>query len=220
LYALAKAGEESERKAILIHPVESVASQRTELMMKTRPVSTSVTSRISTVAGSAVLALGITVVTGGIWSALLLVNLATSPVLPWAVIVMGVLLWLMWQYLDGKWWPRRTSEQRRRSLRARSVPPRVFAWAVSAGIVSIVALAGFWIVLFQLVKIPGNAVPDFSSYPALTVALVLIMASLVGAVTEEAGFRGYLQGALERECGAAGAIAITALVIAPAHALT
>ena len=46
------------------------------------------------------------------------------------------------------------------------------------------------------------------------------MASVVGSVTEEAGFRGYLQVALERDVGGIAAIVIAALVIAPAHGLT
>jgi hypothetical protein len=49
---------------------------------------------------------------------------------------------------------------------------------------------------------------------------VLVMASLVGAVTEEAMFRGYFQGILEGTVGGAVAILITALVMAPEHAQT
>jgi len=166
------------------------------------------------------LALGLTLLAGGIWSALLITNLATSPAIPWAVIVMAVLLWLMWQYLGGKWPPRRTSEARRGYLRATPVSGPAFAWALVAGALSIVALAGLWIVLFQLVKAPGNAPPSFSGYPLLTVALVLLMASLLGAVTEEAGLRGYLQVFLEREVGGPAAIVIVSLVIAPGHGQT
>jgi membrane protease YdiL (CAAX protease family) len=49
---------------------------------------------------------------------------------------------------------------------------------------------------------------------------VLVMAALSGAVVEEAGFRGYFQGALERMVGGPVAIAIVAVVMAPEHALT
>jgi hypothetical protein len=42
----------------------------------------------------------------------------------------------------------------------------------------------------------------------------------VGSVTEEAAFRGYLQGYLERSMAAPTAIATTCLVMAPEHALT
>jgi membrane protease YdiL (CAAX protease family) len=133
---------------------------------------------------------------------------------------MGLLLWLVWQYLGGRWGPKSTVEARRHSLRANPVSGEVFAWALAAGVLSIVALTGFWIVLFQLVKMPGNALPDFSKYSWPIVALTLGMASLVAAVAEEAGFRGYFQGALERVVGGPAAILIAALVIAPGHAST
>ena len=177
--------------------------------------------RLALIVGFGALAIVLTAVVGGIWSALLSVNLATSPAIPWAVAVMALLLWLMWRYLGGAGWPRSTAEARRRRLRARRTPRRVFLSAVGAGVLAIVALAGLWFVLFQLAHLsPTRALPGFSTYPLITVTLVLVMASLVGAVTEEAAFRGYFQGALEGTVGGVGAILITALVMAPEHALT
>jgi hypothetical protein len=54
----------------------------------------------------------------------------------------------------------------------------------------LVALTGIWIVLFQTGLMRGNSVPDFSGYPMQTIISVLVMAALVGAFAEEAGFRG------------------------------
>jgi len=166
------------------------------------------------------LAFVVTAVVGGIWTALLAANLATSPAIPWSVAAMAVLLWLFWRYLGGAGWPRRTSEARRRYLRANRVSGRAFAWAVAAGLLAIVALAGLWVVLAQVAGLPARILPDYSKYPLATVALALVMASLVGAVAEEAMFRGYFQGSLEGAVGGVGAIAITALVMAPEHAQT
>jgi membrane protease YdiL (CAAX protease family) len=133
---------------------------------------------------------------------------------------MALLLWLMWQYLGGRWGPQSTSEARRRYRRARPLSGQVFIWAVVAGVLSIVALVGYWIVLIQLVKIPTRVLPDFSGYPLLTVTLVLVMASLVSSLAEEVGFRGYFQGILEHKVSGPVAIVIAALLIAPAHGLT
>ena len=176
--------------------------------------------RLVLVVGFGALAFVVTAVVGGVWTALLTVNLAKSPAVPWSVAVMALLLWLLWRYLGGAGWPRGTSEARRRYLRARRVTGRVFLWAVGAGLLAIVALAGLWIVLFQLAHLPARALPDYSKYPFFTVAVALVMASLVGAVTEEAMFRGYFQGILEGIVGGVVAILITALVMAPEHALT
>lgn len=168
----------------------------------------------------ALFALALTMLAGGVWSALVVVNLQSNQNLPWAVPVMAVLLWLVWQYLGGRWWPASTSQTRRRCLRARAVSGPAFAWAMVAGGLSIVCLAGLWIVLLRLVKVHGNPLPDFSQYPVHTVVLVIGMASLVAAVAEEAGFRGYLQGMLEQKVSAPLTILITTLAIAPGHGST
>ena len=155
-----------------------------------------------------------------IWNVLLTSNLATSPAIPWSVAVMALLLWAMWQYLGGRWWPRSTSQSRRRYLRARSLPGRVFAWAVAAGLLSTIALVGGWIVLLQVLKIPTRVLPNFFSYPPLTAILVLIMASLVSSLVEEASIRGYFLGALEQKVSGPVAIVIAALLISPGHSMT
>ena len=176
--------------------------------------------RIPAVVWSGALAFVLTVFAGGIWTVLLISNAATSPAIPWAVAVMALLLWMMWQYLGGKWGPRSTSQARHHYLRARPLSGQVFAWALVAGLLSIVALVGYWIVLFQLVKIPARVLQNFSGYPLLTVVLVLVMASLVSSLAEEVGFRGYFQGILEQKVSGPVAIVIAALLIAPAHGLT
>lgn len=169
---------------------------------------------------AAIVGVLVALVPGAVWSALLVANLALSPAIPWAVAVMALLLWLLWQYLGGRWGPATTAETRRAALRARRVPRGVFSWALLAGLLSIASLAGLWIVLFQLAGLPSRALPNYSTYPFFTVGLVLVMASLVSSLPEEAGIRGYFQGALERRVGAVAAILIPALVIAPGHAST
>ena|SRR2546425_256735 len=157
------------------------------------------------------------ILAGGIWSALLVANLRSSPAVPWSVPAMALLLWLMWGYLGGKGWPRSTSDARRHYLRANRRSARTYLWSFAAGVLSVVALAGYWIVLFRLVKMPPNALPDVSSYPRMTVALMILMGSLVAPLMEEAGFRGYFQVALERGFRGSVAVAVSSLVFAFAH---
>lgn len=172
------------------------------------------------IVGFGLLAVAITILAGGIWSALVVINLHSSPAVPWSVPVMAFLLWLAWSYLGGKGWPRSTSEARRRYLRANRKSGKTYLWAWVADVLSVVALAGIWIVLFRLVKMPPNALSDVSSYPGMTVALMILMGSLVSPFMEEAGFRGYFQVALEREFRAPLAIVISAVVFAVAHGPT
>ena len=57
--------------------------------------------RLALVVGFALLAFVLTAVAGGVSTALLAANLEPSPAIPWAVVVMAVLLWLLWRYLGG-----------------------------------------------------------------------------------------------------------------------
>jgi membrane protease YdiL (CAAX protease family) len=179
-----------------------------------------VSSQMRALAWSALLGFAITVFGAGVWATLATVNLASAPGIPWSVPVMAVLLWLMWQYLGGKWWPRRTSAARRFCLRANPVPGSVFAWAQVAGGLSLVALAGYWIVLSQLVKMPGNAAPNFSNDPLRTVVLMMGMASLAAPLTEEPAFRGYCQVILERQFPAPTAVIISSILFSLVHGPT
>jgi membrane protease YdiL (CAAX protease family) len=166
------------------------------------------------------LALFVTVFAGAIWASLLIVNLNTGPWIPWSPFVMAVVLWLMWQYLAGKGWPQRTSESRRHLLRANPVSARVFAWSLVAGVLSIVALVGYCVVLYQLVPMPGTILPDYSKYPLLIVVLSVLMGSLVSPFAEESGFRGYFQVVLESRYRAPAAIIVSSAVFALAHVAT
>jgi membrane protease YdiL (CAAX protease family) len=174
-------------------------------------------TRTLSILGFGLLAFAITVLAGGIWSALIVANLRSSPAIPWSVPVMAIVLWLMWSYLGGKGWPRSTSAARRHYLRANSRSARTYLWSFAAGVLSVAALAGYWIVLFRLVKMPPNTLPDMSNYPRVTVALMILMGSLVAPFMEEAAFRGYFQVALEREFHGSVAVILSSLGFALAH---
>jgi membrane protease YdiL (CAAX protease family) len=161
-----------------------------------------------------------TALVSGVWAGLLLTNLSHVPAVPWSSLVMGLLLWALWSFFGGKWGPMKSRAALRESLRAAPLPRRVYSWALVAGLLWVVFLGGFWIVLEQLVRVPGNKLPDFSALPLVTVIATLVMACASGAVSEEAGFRGYFQGSLERSGLGAAAILCTALLMAPIHALT
>ena len=167
-----------------------------------------------------VFALVLTAVGNGVWSGLLAANLRTSPRLPWSVPVMAAVLWVAWSYLSGARGDSSKSVLRRTRLRATAVSPRTWEWAAVAGTLSIVSLAGLWIVLEQLMPVKGNVLPEFSRYPLLVVVLIIVMASFTGAALEEAAFRGYFQGALESRVGGPVAILVTALMMLPIHGLT
>ena len=69
--------------------------------------------RFLTVARAGVLAFLILAFGQGVWGALLASNFKTGARIPWGPLAMALVLWLMWQYLGGKWWPHSTAEARR-----------------------------------------------------------------------------------------------------------
>lgn len=173
-----------------------------------------------TVLWTGVLAVLMTGLTSGVWGGLLAANLATTPAIPWAAFAMAAVIWALWSWLGGRWAPKRTQAARRQLLRGGKPAAPVAAWAVTTGVLWVIALGGLWVVLHRMVDTHGNPLPDFSKLSPLTVVVSLVMAAVSGAVFEEAGFRGYFQGALERRGLGPLSVLVVALVMSPIHAST
>lgn len=163
---------------------------------------------------AAVVAWTIALLPQGVWSALIAVNLRSTPAVPWAVVVMAALLTLYWRYLGGKFPPRRTAEARRRYLSANRVSPDVFAWALAAGFFAVIALTGLWILLAQFIRMPGNVLPAFGNVPRPIVGLLVATGALISPICEQAGIWGYGQKMLRREFTAPTAIVLSSLIFA------
>jgi hypothetical protein len=86
-------------------------------------------------------------------------NLRYYASVPWAVPLTAVYLWFFWRYLNGGGPPESTAEERRASLRANRVSGRVWAWALLAGGLGIVALVLALRVANRLVVLPQQQLP-------------------------------------------------------------
>ncbi len=144
-------------------------------------------------------------------------NLRYYASVPWAVPLTAVYLWFFWRYLNGAGPPASTAGERRTSLRANRVAGRVWAWALLAGGLGIVALVLALRVANRLVVLPQQQLPDLAQVPRLTALALLLMAAPVAGIIEEAAFRGYMQGPIEQRHGLAIAILITGTMFAVAH---
>jgi membrane protease YdiL (CAAX protease family) len=144
-------------------------------------------------------------------------NLRYFPIVPWAVPVTAAYLWLFWRYLGGAGRPESTAERRRTSLRARRISARLWAWALFAGGLGIVALVLALRVANRMVVLPEQRLPEFGHVPQFTVLSLLLMAAPVAGIIEEAAFRGYMQGPIEQRLGLIPAILITGTMFAVAH---
>ena len=151
------------------------------------------------------------------WAALASANLRYWSAVPWAVVPAVLYLWLFWRYVQGAGWPRSTSEARRTNCRANRLADDVWAAALLAGILGLWALVLGLGVVNRLVRLPAQPAEDLSGVPFVTLAVMLPMASIVAGVVEEASFRGYMQGPIERRHGPVVAILVTGSLFGFAH---
>ena len=152
------------------------------------------------------------------WAYLSLSNQRYFVAVPWAVLVMAVYLYFLWRWLRGDGAPGSTSADRRKSLRANAISPDLFVMTVFAGILGFVALVPFTILLGRLVTLNQARpikLPD--GMPSITAFALIVMASIVAGVVEEAAFRGYMQGPIERRFGPATAILLPGALFGLAH---
>jgi len=154
-----------------------------------------------------------------LWGLLLApLNLKVLPLVPWAAVPMAAYLWLYWRYIGGRLGPAATAERRRESLRANPLAPEVWALAIVSGLTGFGALLVLTAVMARLIPMPASAPIVFPApMPQATAAVLLIMASVVAGITEEAAFRGYMQGPVERRYGLATAIAVNGAAFGLLH---
>src|SRR5262249_9733858 len=141
------------------------------------------------------------------------------PSVPWSVVPWAAYLWVFGHYLDGRWWPRSTSGWRRRCLRAYGLPPRIWRWALLAGGLSLAAYAALDLVLVRLLPFqPGTGIPDaVLRIPRVTLGTMLVMVAAVAGMVEEAAFRGYMQGPIERRHGPVAALVLVSVIFSLLH---
>jgi membrane protease YdiL (CAAX protease family) len=151
------------------------------------------------------------------WSVLTGANLKLAPSFPWAVPAMVFYLWVYWRYLDGRGVPKSTAAARRASFRARCIPGSVWLWALAAAVLGLACAVTLQQVYARFVHLPVAPTPNVSGYPIFTVLCLVLMSAAVAGITEEAGFRGYMQSAIERRHGPAIAITVAGIAFGSLH---
>ena len=146
-------------------------------------------------------------------------NLRVFVSVPWAILPMALYLWLYWRYLNGAGWPEATAELRRTSLRANPLSGEVWSMSLVAGFVGLAALLPLLGIMSRLVELPAESEPITMppQMPFVTAFLLLVMSSIVAGVVEEAAFRGYMQGPIERRHGPIVAILVNGTLFGLAH---
>jgi len=169
---------------------------------------------------AALVSLAIVAVGQGVWQPLVLANLRFAPAVPWSAGVMAVVLAGLIAWLSGRGWPASTSAARRRLLRWNPMPLSTFSAAIGAGVLALAAFGGLWIVVADTVHIPPGIQPRMGATPLPTAIVILLMSAIAAPLSEEAAFRGYAMGLLERAWGSAGAAIVgSSVLFAAVHVL-
>jgi membrane protease YdiL (CAAX protease family) len=152
------------------------------------------------------------------FNALRVWNLQAATAVPWAIPPAALYLWAYWRFIGGAWGSSASAAARRQNLRANPLSRRLWTVSLVAGLIGFAALVALLAFAARLVNLP--AAPPIVTPPAMPVVTALaliVMGSLVAGVTEEAAFRGYMQGPIERCYGLAVAILVSGTLFGLLH---
>jgi membrane protease YdiL (CAAX protease family) len=137
---------------------------------------------------------------------------------PWAIAPMAVYLRAYWLFIGGAWGADAGAATRQARLRANSLSLHVWGVSLVAGLLGFITLLVLLAVAARLVRLPASApILTPPGMPVVTAFLLLAMQSLVAGVTEEAAFRGYMQGMIERQHGVVVAILVNGVFFGLLH---
>ena len=173
---------------------------------------------ISTIASAVLLGIGVLLAGNLLWAPVLVPgNLRFLPTVPWAIVPMAIYLRLYWAFISGAVGPNDTKATRREYLRANTLSPSVWVAALITGLIGFAAVLALTAVMARLIAMPSSQIVTPPAMPPATAIALLIMASVVAGVTEEAAFRGYMQSPIERQYGLAVAILVNGAMFGLLH---
>jgi len=145
-------------------------------------------------------------------------NLQAGTAVPWAIVPAALYLWAYWRFIGGHWGPADSAAPRRQNLRANQLSARVWGASLAAGVIGFAALIALLVLAARLVRLPASSPivtpPDM---PVATALSLLVMGSIVAGITEEAAFRGYMQGPIERRYGLCIAVLVSGTLFGLLH---
>lgn len=145
-------------------------------------------------------------------------NQRAGVAVPWAILPAALYLWAYWQFIGGRWGAPAAAAKRRQDLRANRLSPRVWAASLVAGLLGFGALVALLAFAARLVNLPASSpIVTPPGMPVVTALSLIVMASIVAGVTEEAAFRGYMQSPIERRYGLAIAVLVNGTLFGLLH---
>jgi membrane protease YdiL (CAAX protease family) len=145
-------------------------------------------------------------------------NLQVGVGVPWSVLPIAVYLWAYWRFVGGRWGAPAGAAKRAQNLRANKLSWRVWGVSLVAGLIGFGALVALLAFAARLVRLPaGPLIVTPPEMPVVTALSLIVIASIVAGVTEEAAFRGYMQSPIERRYGLATAVLVNGVFFGLLH---
>lgn len=146
---------------------------------------------------------------------LMLANTKMLPTIPWSLplLLIYMLLWI--SFYRGKL-IRRGAAYRRNCFRADNPESQKMKWGLITGGLFGVAIFCLLFFLFQAIRIPLTTLP-LNEMPGYMAFIYIIMITAVAGISEEVGFRGYIQVPLENMYGKRIALSVTSVFFLLAH---
>jgi membrane protease YdiL (CAAX protease family) len=140
---------------------------------------------------------------------------------PWSILPMIAGLWIYWKIFSGRRGPKAGMATRRENFRLINLSPAAWKWGLTAAVCFVVIVQLSFVLTFRLLPFPAaRFTADYKALDHLPLRVafaIIVMSSVVAAICEETGFRGYLQVPLEKKYGPAIAIIITSLIFTLIH---
>jgi membrane protease YdiL (CAAX protease family) len=119
-------------------------------------------------------------------------------------------LWAYWQFIGGRLGSAASAASRRQNLRANKLSARLWAASLAAGLIGFASLIALLVLAARLAPLPASSpIATPPDMPVVNALSLLVMASIVAGITEEAAFRGYMQSPIERRYGLAVAVLVS-----------
>jgi membrane protease YdiL (CAAX protease family) len=151
-----------------------------------------------------------------VWGALLAGWLSPVVILP-----MIPALWVFWKFYSGDWGSKSRAVIKKENFRLTRLQPSVWKWGMAGALLFVIIVQSSFVITFRLFDFPAaRFTADYKQLDTIPLAsafMIIVMSSVVAAIVEETGFRGYMQQPLERKYGPVTAIVITSVIFTAIH---
>ena len=138
----------------------------------------------------------------------------------WSAIVMIFVLWAYLKYFSGSWAPASTKAFRKKMFRDIRLSKTSWVNGILSTLLFVLIVQSALVVTFRIIPFPEEAFKAgfrFESLALWQAWLFIVVAAAVAGITEEVGFRGYMQTQLEESQGVKMGIIITSIFFMLLH---